>query len=444
MQNPCNFGSEYPVSRVFQSPVQSVVGSTQASVPLAASVVLAAASAAVQGVADVRAPYGVRKPTNLFVGGVSLSGSGKSSALEQVTAAFEEFEQGTLGAHWSAPLPSGFPAHPFLIDRATEQGVIDLFRAGAKSLFYAIDEGAVLFKGLDIPSLCKRFDGATIRHVTRNGGAMVLADTRASMCMLTQDVTFDRLMRSKGEVLIESGLLPRMLMCFDRADSSNRWRFTSAAASSQDLKPFHERIRALLIDYGTSLANPSFQRAQLELESSASCCWYAFAAEMDNLLASGWNDIRPFVKRAGELVLRVAAVLQWFADPGPKVGRWAIDDAIDIVKWHLAQAKLAFGALPLEVEERQLSEMLYDYLMRKARTTGQTAVNRGLLLRNGPKPLRNADSLDLALHGLARRRLVGILQPRQNQQVVVLEMFPPRNAFEDLPLPPPANQIVAW
>lgn len=43
---------------------------------------------------------------------------------------------------------------PFLLEEATEQGVVDLFRSGAKSLFYALDEGALLFdKRLDVAAL---------------------------------------------------------------------------------------------------------------------------------------------------------------------------------------------------------------------------------------------------------------------------------------------------
>lgn len=57
-----------------------------------------------------------------------------------------------------------------------------------------------------------------------------MTDTRASMCMLTQGVTFDRVMKKKGDVLVEAGLLPRMLMSFCTDGSahcrtvSHQWR----------------------------------------------------------------------------------------------------------------------------------------------------------------------------------------------------------------------------
>jgi ABC-type uncharacterized transport system permease subunit len=76
--------------------------------------------------------------------------------------------------HSARDLAAGWPAqealggHQFLLEEATEKGVIDIFKEGAKSVFYSLDEGALLFKNLDIPNLCKRFNGDTIRNVKSN------------------------------------------------------------------------------------------------------------------------------------------------------------------------------------------------------------------------------------------------------------------------------------
>lgn len=181
--------------------VYAVMADTKAPAALVAPIILSATAAAVQGVADVQAPYSDsenRMPTSMFFGVIARSGDRKTSALKQVTGPFEEFEQGLLDTDLDCTAAA---SHHFLLEEATEKGVVDLYRAGAKSLFYALDEGALLFKRLDVPALCKRFDGSTVRHTSRTDGTFFLKDTRASVCMLTQDVTFDRIMKRKGDEL---------------------------------------------------------------------------------------------------------------------------------------------------------------------------------------------------------------------------------------------------
>jgi hypothetical protein len=48
-----------------------------------------------------------------------------------------------------------------------------------------------------------------------------------------------------------------------------------------------------------------------------------------------WEEIRAFMRRSGELVIRLAAVLQYFTDPINKIQPWAVQSSIEIVRWHL-------------------------------------------------------------------------------------------------------------
>ena len=403
---------DYPLQFLpigIQGFVRSVAASTQASEALVAPVVLAAVAAAVQGVVDVKTPYGATMPTSLFFGVIARSGDRKSSVLKQVSTAFDEFEQGLLreSEHKTNDINSTqLQSHPFLLEEASESGVVDLFRQGAKSVFYALDEGALLLRRLDIPALCKRFDGATIRHISRKEGSIVLADRRASVCMLIQDVTFNRFMKKKGELLIESGLLPRMLMSFATKRSSIDAQYLPSR--EQLVNPqnhfFHDRVRSLLKEYINLLRDPRLKRMHLILSPSAENSWKCFVQAMEMMLlqTETWEDVRAFVRRAGEHVLRLAAVLQWFTSPQLYVDKWAVDAAISIVKWHLNEAKMAFGAPPLEVQAQQLSQKLYGYMLRKAQRTGQICISRNDLIRNAPTDLRNSDRLDIAIQQLSQ------------------------------------------
>lgn len=163
----------YPVQNLpseMQDFIQCIVASTKTPVELVAPVVLSAAAAAVQGVVDVKPPFGGSMPTSLFFGVVMGSGYRKSSVRDLAFLAFEEFEQGRLavdeqgGADSRSVEPQ---SHTFLIEKSTKQGIIDLFRQGAKSVCYAPDEGGMYLDNLDLAFACKRFDGGTIREITQ-------------------------------------------------------------------------------------------------------------------------------------------------------------------------------------------------------------------------------------------------------------------------------------
>ncbi|TYK71031.1 DUF3987 domain-containing protein [Comamonas sp. Z1] len=384
----------------------SVVASTQSTYDMVVPVMLATMSAAVQGVVDVRTPYGTKLPTSLFVSVIAKSGDRKSSVLNRMTLGFEEFEKGNLK---EISLP-GWPAqealggHQFLIEEATEKGVIDIFKEGAKSVFYSLDEGALLFKNLDIPNLCKRFNGDTIRNVSRTNGVVFLHDRRTALCMLTQDVTFERFMKKKGELLVESGLMPRMLISQASIQNGPIGGFPGFKfhKNSDDHK-FHQRIRELMVVYAKSLRIVNYNRQEIYLDDEAANLWGHYSNNVDILLMKypEWNDIRAFMRRSSEQVIRVAGVLQYFIDAGEKIQVWAVRAAISIVQWHMLEAKRIFGEESLELTSFRLAKKMYEYMLRRSQKIGSEYIGKSEVLRYAPSELRSADALDLAINQLA-------------------------------------------
>lgn len=403
-----------PLMRDF---IYCVMHATQANDALVGPVVLSVASAAVQGVADILTPFGTDMPTSLFTGVVALSGDRKSTVLKLACRGMEEFERGMEGyldpemsfRHWGS--------HPFLLEEATEKGVVDVYAKGAKSLFYALDEGGMLTRNLDVPALCKRFDAAPIRHLSRTRGLTYVADTRGALCMLVQDLTFSRMMKGdKGAYLIESGLLPRMLMSFASMPLSVPPPPCSMDAHNHE---FHERIKVLMRDYKEIFMHGK-SRSKLYLAADAEQLWKKALEEWEMLLRDGmWHSIRPFVRRAGEQALRLAGVLQWFTAPQEMIECKSMQAAIDIVQWHLLQARAGFGKLPQEALQQELAQALYDYLMRRAVKYNATATPRNTLIRSAPVSLRKADQLDLALDQLELEGKVGFYPMNTRKNVIL-------------------------
>lgn len=387
--------------------VDRVVVATQSTPEMVVPVMLAGMSAAVQGVVDVKTPYGEVMPASLFACVIAKSGDRKSSVLKKVMEGFEDFERGRLTAHvvpgWGDQ--ERLKHHQFLIEDATSKGVIDIFKGGAYSLFYALDEAALLFKNLDMPSLCKRFDGSAINEVSRTHGASILHDTRVALCMLTQDVTFNRFVSKKGDLLVESGLMPRMLISQATAQyGPNRWLPVSLSEESLERHAFHQRVKELMREYAKSVGRPEIRRQQIGFSPSVAVVWERYTQQVQAMVGTGatWSDLRAFMLRSGELVCRVAVVLQHFVEPSKQeVQQWAATAATEIVAWHLCEAKRMFGEGAAELKFQRDVDAFYEYLLRRANRTGQWFVARSELLRYAPIAMRSADVLDNAIEKLS-------------------------------------------
>lgn len=383
---------------------QQVVVATQSSYEMVVPVMLAGMSAAVQGVADVKTPYGEIMPTSLFSFVIAKSGDRKSSILKKVMKGFEDFERGKISEHvfpgWE---DQELMHHQFLIEDATSKGVIDIFKEGASSLFYALDEAALIFNKLDMPYFCKRFDGSAINEVSRTQGATRLLDRRVALCMLTQDVTFERFFSKKGDLLVESGLMPRMLISQASVHTGiHRWNPLPTNEENLERHDFHQRVRDLMKKYAKELENTEISREVVCFDKRACELWEQYIQNVDFALNhhGEWEEIRAFMRRSGELVIRIAAVLQYFTEPRDKIQPWAVQSSIEMVRWHLHEAKKIFGEESLELRIKKDVDLLFKYILGRYQRTGSKYVEKGELLRYGPKSLRKSDVLDIAIRNL--------------------------------------------
>lgn len=396
--------SPYPVHvlpPMLQDFAQQVVAATQSSYEMVVPVMLTAMSAAVQGVADVKVPYGEVLPVSLFSCVIAKSGDRKSSVLKKVTKGFEDFERGRFS---EIPMSAfeGLKSHQFLIEDATNKGVIDIFKGGAYSLFYALDEAALLFKNLDMPSLCKRFDGSAINEVSRTQGSTILHDRHVALCMMTQDITFERFLSKKGELLVQSGLMPRMLISQAISGiNSSRW---VERLNEEDLArhAFHLRVKDLMKEYARSIGKSEISRQHIGFNSEATDLWNQYHLQTKKISEpyENWSEMRSFINRSGELICRVAAVIQYFVGPNQDVQGWIIRAATDIVLWHLNEAKRIFGNDKDEVKFIQEVKELYSYLLKRFQRTGNCFITRSEILRCGPQSIRKAELLDASIDNL--------------------------------------------
>ena len=191
-----------------------------------------------------------------------------------------------------------------------------------------------------------------------------------------------------------------------------------------NLHPFHDRVRELMDDYRDILETGG-QRSQIRLSSEAEHLWSQESSAWKALPSADetWIGMDPFVQRAGEHALRIAAVLQWFADPKEEIGLDCMQSAWTLVDWHLEQALMGFGAPSEDALQIRLGNELHAYLLRKLRSAGQGTFMRVDLLRKGPANLRKAADLDLAIDQLLLENKLVPAVPGTRKQLI-LNMTP--------------------
>ena len=395
----------YPTAylpEMLQDYAKRVVESTQSTYEMVVPVMLSAMSAAVQGTADVRTPYGEVIPSSIFSFVIAKSGARKSSVLRKVSQGFDDFQRGKLPVNsmpgWEE---QGYlRTHPYLLKDATNKGITDIFREGAYSFFYAFDEAGIILNKLDMSNLCDRFDGSTISEVSRKEGSIILHDRRVAMCMLTQDAMFEKFRNKKGHLLYQSGFMPRVL--FSQALQDINFIDDNVSFQPFEDHNFNNRIKELMRGYAKSLDRSFQDRYQINFSNNATELWRKYKLHFRNLIQAETCgvDFADFLNRAGELICRVAAVLQYFVQPKQDVQIEAVQAAAHIVEWHLSEASRIFGEQSEEVRVEKEVVSLYNYIVKKLKNTKSTVVLKSELLRVGPLGTRNAENLEFALSKL--------------------------------------------
>lgn len=403
---------------------QCVAHNAQAKYEIVGPVVLAAMSSAVHGVLDIHTPMHSIMPTSLNVCVVAGSGMRKSTVTERAFYGFKDFEdlyaRSTEQDFSDEPLSyKELGSHPYILEDASEAGIVGHFANGAKAAAIVMDEGGMLQARLDNQRMCKRFDGADLR-VIRHNRTVLQRDTRTTFCMTVQDEVFDNLLKGKqGKMMVGSGAMPRMLISY-ATKASPFFQQGTAVGSNPFEHSYHDRVRQLMKHYKRVLREVA-DRDQVTLSLQAQDCLRSATNAWKSMLVVNerWQGMDAFIHRATEQAMRVAAVLQWFDDPQPIVEGSYMEAASRLVDWHLHQAAIGFGVPSEEELQRQLGAELYQYILKRVRSEDKTVFDRSELLRSGPKNLRNVRVLDRAIDQILLEDKMAAFPPGKRKHLVL-------------------------
>jgi hypothetical protein len=395
---------------------------------------LAAASLAVQGLANVEND-GRSHPLSLWFLTVAESGERKSAVDSEAMQPAREYEKslaveytGAAVLHdaalqeWNArgdrarkdaakagavgladalgaigPAPPA-PLRPIVIVADfTAEGLSKLLATGRPSVGAFTDEAALVFGGHGMTketvtrtagTLSKLWDSGTLDRIRASEGAVKLYGRRLALHLMAQPVIAERAL--SDDLLSGQGFLARCLLAWPESTAGRR--------------PYRaENLRddTALIHYRARLANLSRRQLPLadgernelaprglRLAPDAFTAWRNVHDIIEGEMAPGkryaTTAVRPWANKAPEQCLRIAGVLTLLENPeAQEIDAATIDRAAELAIWHLNEAARLAGTAELSAEVRDAEAVL-----EWCHSEGRDKVYSTVALQRGPSRIR--------------------------------------------------------
>jgi hypothetical protein len=433
----------------------------QCPMACAANSVLAVASLAAQGRANVILPIGQGKPAplSLYLLTVLDSGERKSSAdgmalkpVRDTEREIAELENGArqsftakLAAHEAnakhltnklkgdrAALEAalhnlGPPPQPPLLSvlapsgDQTMEGLFRIYQQGRPSLAMLCDDAATFLGGHSLKAeqkagttanLCRAWDGSKLERIRGGDGVTVLYDRRLACHLMVQPGVAAGFLSDSQ--FADQGLLARFLVSAPQGRAGTRIRDDAAYQAlaynvALDLEDYNAAIADLLRqpvrwkDENDRALGVELDALHFTPEARALYVDFANAIEGELGPKASLAMAKAFASKLPENAARIAGTLALLADPAAsQIEAPKLADAIILAKYYLGEAVrlMASGAIDPEL---RLAESLVEWLHAQA---GQTIGLRDIY-RLGPNAIRQADKARrvmavLCEHGWAR------------------------------------------
>lgn len=436
LRRPVPLSEPYPIAElgpILRPACEAIQRVIQAPDAVCAASVLAAASLAVQGLADVEIDGRVVLLTLWFLT-VAESGERKSAcdgeAMRPARAHEKELAKAygeALVAHdadveeWNAKRDAAkrmgkkrsgegtaeglralgqAPRSPLLPKLTaadfTAEGLAKLLAAGLPSVGAFTDEAALVFGGHGMTkeatartagTLCKLWDNGTLDRVRAYEGAITLHGRRLAVHLMAQPVIAERAL--SDDVLSGQGFLARCLLSWPLSTAGHRPYVAESLRDDVAMIQYTATLaalHALPLPIAEGEYNELAPRV-LRLSANAFSVWRAVHDTVEAMMVSGarYASVKPWASKTPEQCLRIAGVLTLVEHPDAHtIEVSAIERAAELALWHLNEAVRLAGTAELSAEVRN-AEVLLEW----AHATGRKVLHSRAAMQYGPERTRD-------------------------------------------------------
>lgn len=422
--------------------VEEVCGFVKAPVPLVVMSALGALSVAIQAHHDVQRAEKLDGPCSLFLCCIADSGERKTTCDEYFTKAMRDYEASEREAAkpmlqayetdlevWKAqrsgvqekikclakegkqtnglvnqlrdldrdkPKPPRVPR--LIYSDATPEALASNMVNGWPSGGIFSSEAGIVLGGhamnkdvamRNMSQLNQLWDGkiAATDRVTSAGHGETTA--RLTMSLQVQELTLRTFFENTKGLARGTGFLARFLVAWPESTMGKRM-FSPPPDGWPAMTSFNERLTTILNTPAPVDDKGKLTPAMLTLSADAKQAWVAFHDAVETELANGGElfDLRDVGSKAADNVVRMAALFHVFAGSVGPIDSGCIKSAVQIVAWHLTEAKRFLGELAMPPDlanPMRLESWLLEWCKRKQTDKVATRDVR----RNGPCGLRD-------------------------------------------------------
>ncbi len=248
----------------------------------------------------------------------------------------------------------------------TQEGLTHSLSKGWPSSSLWSDEGGIILSGAGmqtnatkfIATLNRLWDGNPFISHRKSSSSFVVNHRRFSMSMMIQPLLLKQLLKRKEGIARHSGFLARSLMTQPISSMGNRY-YQSPPNAVTGLEAFNQRITECL-DSTLDLTHLGCHDiSTLNFSIPAKTRWIKFFNEIESGMnkASHWQAMQDFASKAAENVARLSALFHLFLGKQGDIETESVEQAIDIVFWHLLETKRIFE-IPAHHEETDVHKIL--------------------------------------------------------------------------------------
>ena len=449
---PLQSAAPYPIDALgfLSTAAKAIVGKVQVPAEIAAQSVLSVAALAAQAHADVMLPFGQKRPLSLYFATVIGSGDRKSSADNEAGWPISKREKSLREAHafelkawkiasaaWHAEKKKieydknldfdGRKGKLRLLGEEPERPLAPVLTSGDLTLEGLVKSWVVMHPALGVftaeggtftaghgmtdenrlrtaAALSGIWDGAPIKRIRALDAVTILAGRRLSLHVMIQPDAAAGFLGNP--VLRDQGLLSRVLVAAPVSIAGTRLYRDPHPNDDAAINAYGARILSILEADAPMVDGVINELAPRELHMSkdAAKTWKRFFNQVE--LRSGNSGdlapIRDFASKAAEHAARIAGVLTIVNDlHAEEVGLVAMENAVTLVGWYLAEAKRLQSASRLDPRLLRAAALL-EWLNGRGRA--DCAFRE--IMKNGPYQVRLKIVADEAVRILIEHGLI--------------------------------------
>lgn len=408
---------------------QAIAEDIQAPDSIAGGSVLAAASLAVQSLANVMLPHGQRCPLSVFVLTGASSGDRKSAvdvvACKQIekirkeqartyAKQVESYESEMASRKKTEPELSKPTPKSLTTGNATIEGLSRLLKHQSHVGVFSAEGGEMLGghslrdnkRSSGLAFYLKLWSGESIDSLRGGEGLTVLLNRRGAMHVLVQPVLLGQLLTdplAQGQ-----GLLARCLIAQPDTLAGHRPYQHRDPNHDAAVMAYNRRLEELLGTIPTLWPGGDgyeLKPKDLAFTDVAMALWVSFYNQTEAMQAAGGEleGARPFASKAAEHAARIAGVITMIEDPTARfIESDAMDGAIQITGFYMGEHIRLTGVGRTERVNGNL-RLLLEWLHRE----GPLVPNKKIL-QCAPRPIRGLRALGISaiLNELATRGFI--------------------------------------